>query len=218
MARSAARRAQPTDESRTKMIRAVRAACRHQGIGDDDRRVIQEEVTGKSSMGEMDAAELGRLLDRLNKGRSGVMPHRAHVAKIRALWWTLYWIGAIEEPNDRALDAFVKRQTSVSALRFLDHRKAASVIEALKAWAAREGVRWPEAGAVPAPEADRRAVLDAIAARLRSSGALRAGWQEYCERALKLPCNHLSWSAQDLDACIRLLGKVLRRQISRRPG
>src|SRR3546814_5673177 len=121
------------------------------------------------------------------------MGHRAHVGKIRALWWSLYWLGAIEDPKDRPLDAFVKRQTGMSSLRFLDHRKAASVIEALKSWAAREGVRWPTAErledlrqtnrGIDSGCLDRHAVLAAIADKLRDQRVLFSSHLSYRSEA-----------------------------------
>ncbi len=217
IAQRAVRTAGGKAESRTALIRAVRAACRAQGIEDDDRRAMQLEITGKASLGAMTPAEIGRVLDRLNRNRAAPLAHRAHIGKIRALWWSLYWLGAVDEPNARALDAFVKRQTGRSALRFVDHRQAAPVIEALKAWCAREGVEWPLAGDV---RADRRAVLDAL-------------WRRRCDQA-RMP--HLAdkrglgivvgpllgdrpdpdeWTAHELDAAIKGVGKAVRRAMGR---
>jgi hypothetical protein len=213
-------------DSRSKMIYAVRAACGRLGIDDDDRRAIQIEETGKASLADMDVSDLGKLLDRLNKGWKGPMGHRAYIGKIRALWWTLYWLGAVEDPKDAPLEAFIKRQTGKSRLPFLGHKEAFSVIEALKSWAAREGVEWPGEQQladrrrtdprVELPQLDRHAVLDAIAQKLRRLGALGFGYASYCEKALKLACNHLTWTDRELDACIRLLGKRLRRELGKR--
>jgi phage gp16-like protein len=213
-------------DSRSKMIGAVRMAAKRVGMNDDDRRALQQELTGKISLGDMSLAEIGQVLDRLNKDWKGPMGHRAHAGKIRALWWTLYWLGAIEDPADRPLDAFVKRQAGVSSLRFLDSRKAHSVIEALKAWAAREGVSWPgperlaevtvTQPGVDAGKLDRHAVLAAIGVKLRDVGALNSSHLSYCEKALGLGCNHWSWTPHELDAAIKLLGKRLRHVTGRK--
>lgn len=227
IAGNAIRSAAGRQESRVKMMGAVRAACRRLGLDDDDRRAMQEEVTGKASMGDMNLAEIGLVLDRLNKDWKGPMGHRAYVGKIRALWWTLYWLGAVEDPKDAPLDAFVERQTGKAKIQFLGHREAFSVIEALKAWAGREGVTWPDqarlAQLLPTnpgltlPQLDRHAVLDAIGRKLRDRGKLHSSsYQPYCERALGLGCNHYLWTDRELDACIRLLGKNLRRALDKR--
>ena len=221
----ALRTAAGKSDSRTRMMQAVRAACRRLHIDEEDRRSLQEEVIGKTSMSDMDLSELGKLLDHLNRGWNGPMGHRAYIGKIRALWWTLYWLGAVNEPNDPALETFVERQTGKARLQFLGHKEAFSVIEALKGWAAREGVEWPgkaqlaELAArhpdMDLPRLDRHAVLAAIGAKLRSAGALSYGYENYCEKALSLPCNHITWSGRQLDDCIKLLGKRLRHTLSR---
>lgn len=215
------RRQGKTEYGRQRMIVAIRAACKRQGIDDDMRKDIQASLIGKASMSDMSIGELGQLLDHFNKGWKGPMGHRAHIGKIKALWWSLYWLGAIEEPGDRAISAFVERQTGVSALKFLDHRKAASVIEALKGWLARVGVEWPEAEtvnriALAAPDygdlhADRHAVLAAMDAALRDGGILRSHYALYLQTALGLSANHHFWTASELDTGIRLLGRKLRR-------
>ena len=226
IAGKAIRSAAGRQESRAKMMGAVRAACRRLGLDDDDRRAIQEEVTGKASMGDMNLAEIGLVLDRLNKDWKRPMGHRAYVGKIRALWWTLYWLGAVDDPKDAPLDAFVARQTGKAKIQFLGHKEAFSVIEALKSWAAREGVKWPDqsrlAELLPTnagltlPQLERHAVLAAISAKLRSLGQLHGDYVRYCEAAIGLSCNHYSWSDRELDACIRLIGKKLRRALEKR--
>lgn len=213
-------------DSRGKLMGAVRAACGRKQISDDDRKAIQLEVTGVPSMADMDISALGKLLDHLNKDWKGPMGHRAYVGKAKALWWTLYWLGAVNEPGDAQLDAFVKRQTGKSYLRFLGHKEAFSVIEALKAWAARADVVWPtdqilaeRRQATPGVEMaqlERHAVLQAISDRLRRLGALSCSYATYCETALKLASDRFTWSTVELDACIRLLGKRLRRELAKR--
>ncbi|MCL2076056.1 MAG: regulatory protein GemA [Betaproteobacteria bacterium] len=50
-------------------MRAVFAACKAQGIDDDMRRDIVREVTGKASLKDCSSAEIGKVLDRLNRRR-----------------------------------------------------------------------------------------------------------------------------------------------------
>jgi hypothetical protein len=216
-----ARRTGKTENGRRRLVIAVRAACKRQGIDDDMRKDVQASLIGKASMSDMSLAELGRLLDHFNKGWKGPMGHRAHIGKIKALWWSLYWFGAVDDPGDRAISAFVERQTGISTLKFLDHRKAASVIEALKSWLERQGVTWPAADAVQrvanhTPDysdlhADRHAILLALGDALRAGDALRGHYVHYLERALGLLPNHHYWTTAELDTGIRLLGRKLRR-------
>lgn len=225
-------------DSRAKLIGAVHVSAR--ALSEDDRRAIYHEVTGKRSLTMMTPAEIGRVLDRLNAGRPRAMGHRPHVAKIRALWWTLYWLGEIDEPNDHALDAFVQRQAKVASLRFLTHHRAPAVIEALKAWAERAGVFWPTAAEVaqqtertdasvqsgahergysPAG-AERLAVIDAIWTKLTARGLSTYGSPDaYISAALRLSeHNRAYWTTREMDDAIKLLGKKLRRALSRSDG
>ena len=207
--RSAAQRPDSAKrEVEVKMIRAVRAACRRRGMDDDDRRAFQQREIRRASLSDMSIAELGKLLDLLNRDRAAPMAHRPHVAKIKALWWSLYWLGEIHEPGDRQLDAFVKRQTGVNALRFLDHRQAMSVSEALKGWATRAGVTWPAAQAGSDGQGERGAVIAALIVRLLDRGDATGNW-EFCQRHIGIDPK-LAATPQQLDACIKLLGRRYR--------
>lgn len=207
--------ANPAQQSRLDMMKAIRAACHRQGIDDDTRKAIQSEKIGKASMADMTPAEMGRLLDYLNRHWTGPMGHRAHIGKIKALWWTLYWLGEISNPNELAISKFVERQTGKSALRFLDHRSAAVVIEALKAWAERAGVIWPSAqvGGFSGALHERHAVLRTIGKTLLAKGVLTVSYITYTQSALGLVPNHHFWTARELDTAIRMLGKKLRKAL-----
>ncbi len=178
-----------TAPDRARLIRSVHAACKAQGLDEDARRDVQVGATGKASLSDMDAAEISRVLSRLNRGSKAPSSH-PHIGKIRALWWTLYWLGAVDGDAEKALDGFVRRQTGIDSLRFLPPRGAHRVTEALKTWAAREGVAWPIDGDALA---DRAAVLDAIGRKLGDRGDDRRGW-----------------TAERYDENIRLAGKRLR--------
>ena len=69
-------------------------------------------------------------------------PRRAEHAvarKARALWISLFALGAIDNPSERALEHFAKRQLGVDRLQWADQSKGNRLIEALKAIAEREG-------------------------------------------------------------------------------
>lgn len=219
-------------DARGKLIIAIRAACRRKGLEDDDRRDLQRELVGKASMSDMTPAELGRFLDHLNRDWTGPADNgRAHLGKIRALWWSLYWLGEIDRPDDEALTVFVKRQTGIEHLRFLDHMKAPSVIEALKSWLERAGVNW-ELHQAPVyferyaaerghkitftpMHVDRHCVLHAIGKALDRRMMVKSPvFYDWVENWLggSRPC---AWamSTTQLDAAIREFGKRLRRAI-----
>ena len=197
---------------RSKLIRAVHAACRKLGLDDDARRDIQIGVTKKASLKDMDAAEINLVLARIK--RHSTSADRPHIGKVRALWWSLYWLGAVEQSDARAIDAFVERQTGVAALRFLDHRQAHSVVDALKGWCRREGVLWP----LKSNELlDRQAVLEAIWRKLHERGA-GSGLSPYPDVEFELslqPRAQREWQPQQWDAAIALLGKRLRKALGK---
>jgi hypothetical protein len=64
--------------------------------------------------------------------------------KLQALWIGAWNLGLVRNPDDRALLAFVRRQTGIDHVRFLHYATdAARAIEALKGWMAREAeVEW----------------------------------------------------------------------------
>lgn len=224
MTRTAAPARRPaarTDDPRSRKMRAVLAACRRLGIDDEARKDIQQEIVGVASMSAMDDAGLSQLLDHLNRNWQGTNPGRPHLAKIKALWWSLYWLGGIEEPGERALSAFVKRQTGVSALRFLDSRQSFSVIEALKQWLEREGVAWKTDTEISELECswpgrgraewDRWSVISRLRRQLYDAG-LVANWELLVARALGLPEQSMNWTNRQLDDVIRFLGKKWRAE------
>ncbi len=213
--------AAPASPVRRKLVGAVRAACARLGLDEEDRHAVQQSVTGKASMTDMSIADLGALLSHLNRDWGGPQAKNPHLGKVKALWWTLYWLGAIDDPGDKPLSAFVRRQTGISALRFLDARSSPAVIEGLKGWAARQGVSWPteqrlaEHRRYHNPDmsmalADRHAVILALDARLRAAGLIRVDAYDYLMTATGGVHNVYHWDAAHLDSCIRLLGRKLR--------
>ena len=195
---------------RTRQIRAIKAAQRAHDLDDATYRALLVRVTGKDSCAAMTDAERGRVLDELNRGnrrtrksvarsetRPGTGPARrrqpgeaAIAAKAKALWQSLWNLGETGSAEDSALDAFVKRQAGVDSLRFITAAKAHQVVEALKGWCTRAGVRWPTPsrmaeinhlrGMASLPLADtglasKFAVIDAQWRRLADLGAIGVG-------------------------------------------
>jgi len=135
-----------------KQLRRTELGLIHKGakalaLTDDSYRDFLRVQTGKESAADLTAAERQRVIDRLRK--LGALQNRAAyrasyrsgaARMARGLWAELRQLGAIEDASDRALDAFVRRQTGggVMAARFLrEPAQARPVIEALKAWIAR---------------------------------------------------------------------------------
>ncbi|AJY48210.1 hypothetical protein TM49_13725 [Martelella endophytica] len=120
------------------------------GLDDEARRAVYERVTGKPTLTVMTetereavAAEFRRLGGaRRPDGRKKLTGPFS--AKLQALWIGAWNLGIVGNRDDKALLAFVKRQTGIDHTRFLYYADdAAKAIEALKAWMAREaGVDW----------------------------------------------------------------------------
>jgi hypothetical protein len=172
-------------------------------------------MCGKASLSDMSVPEITRLLDRLNrnnKARQVTAPTSVKSAPCGGAF-----TGWARWKRRRALiSAFVKRQTGITALRFIDHRHAPSVIEALKAWLARVGVAWPGAEELAdrqgaTAQLERIAVLDAIQGKCLTAGLL--GDDVWARLADDIPMHRWAKgrSVTELDAAIRHFGDAARR-------
>ncbi len=142
----------------TSTIAAIHTGFKQLGIAeDDDKRAIYARVTGQTRLSLMKPADQDAVLQELR--RLGFTPTARrpdgkqqltgkYAKKLQALWISMWNLGLVESRDDVALVAFVKRQTGLDQVRFLHHHDdAEKVIEALKAWMAREaGVNWTPPG------------------------------------------------------------------------
>lgn len=135
----------------SKSIAAIHVAKKQLGLDDDTYRAALLEATGKSSSSAMTEAERQKALEHFRqKGFKGVATGRRKLLegrfapKLQALWIAGWNLGLIRDRDDRALIAFVKRQTGLDHVRFLRHgQDATKAIEALKGWLERSGgVDW----------------------------------------------------------------------------
>jgi len=130
--------------------RAIRAACKDRDINDDQRKLILEAVTGKTSSADCTAHDLEAVLDHINSQtrpkRDFKPSSKGYVRKIWALWGELDTQGKLKaetkEEKRAALVSFVnktaqKSYTMPDQLNWLTYNEAAPVIEALKKWEAR---------------------------------------------------------------------------------
>jgi hypothetical protein len=125
---------------RAHLLRRLHAGTRHL-FGDDEalRHAWQLQQVGKASCGEMDEAELMRLIQALEREQALVPPSSTPQARlIHHLWDELDRRGALHHHTEPALEHFVRHQTGLELPpEGLDHKQANQVIEALKAWLAR---------------------------------------------------------------------------------
>lgn len=138
----------------TSSIAAIHVAKRDLGLDEDTYRAKLANITGKTSVKDMTEAERQTVLtvfrsegfkpkaDRRANGRLKLSGRFA--GKLQALWIAGWNLGIFRSRDDAALEAFVKRQTGLDAVRFCrDVNDARKAIEALKAIIAREGgVDW----------------------------------------------------------------------------
>jgi hypothetical protein len=132
------------------------------GLQDDEYRDLLQAIARVRSAAELDWTARRRVLLHLGKlekaaGRARPMTSAARQQRlVRLLWHRLAEAGALRlapghgaAERDRALDAWIKRQTGVAALPWLDPQQLRGVIEHLKQWLARYETT--------APAADRKA-------------------------------------------------------------
>ena len=86
-------RARAAASRRVRLMRAVHAAARVLGLDDETRHAVQQRVTGKASLRDMNNAEVSALLEHLNRqqGRKRRYPRapRGDLRLIHAMWGEL---------------------------------------------------------------------------------------------------------------------------------
>lgn len=135
-------------------LRTIHVGVRQLGLDDAVKRALYERVTGKTSAADMTEAERRAVVAELerqgfDRSSRGAGKRRKplsgpYAKKLQALWIAAWNLGLVRNRDDKALLAFVKRQTGLDHTRFLHHADdAAKAIEALKGWLARDGgVDW----------------------------------------------------------------------------
>jgi hypothetical protein len=136
---------------RNRLIGAVHAAKKAAELDDDTYRAMLDRITGKSSAKDLSDGELRQVLDHMNGGAKRIGHHTRFAPpkttsptakKARALWISLQGLGAISDPSEQALRAWVKRQHHVDDIAFVRPSQSFAVIEGLKQWCTRLGVDW----------------------------------------------------------------------------
>jgi phage gp16-like protein len=132
------------DPERRSLIAKVHVAKKEMGLLDDDYRAMLIEVTGRSSSADCTVAELRKLVEHMKA--KGFQPKKASSAadhpfakKARAMWISLYHLGAIDNPSEQALEAFARRQLGCMKMQWANQAHGYKVVEALKAIAERNG-------------------------------------------------------------------------------
>jgi phage gp16-like protein len=181
------------DPQRRALLAKVHLARKELALDEEDYRAVIRRVTGLSSAADASIPQLeacvaefqrlgwGQRPPAARKPRSGRRPADHPVARrARALWISLWQLGAVDSPAESALEAFARRQLGCEALQWADQGRASALIEALRAIAKRHG--WDTSGS---REAQGQSLCRALYLRLRAldpfcgplDQLLGAGWE-----------------------------------------
>ncbi len=179
----------PTNPHRRAMLAKIHVARKQLRLDEDDYRQILLEESGHTSAGDCTEAELEKVLTRFQAlgfkplpkaGATGVAnrPAQHKVArKARAMWISLYHLGAVRSPDEKALESFAKRQLGCERLVWANQSEGFRLIEALKAMAERHGWSQVDANGNPWTVINLKLRLcEAIVAKLKTAGEIPEDW------------------------------------------
>ncbi|MEN8723847.1 MAG: regulatory protein GemA [Alphaproteobacteria bacterium] len=222
------------DAKRKRLYAVTSIAAKELGI---DKDALEDLLLQRYSQPSRKLLTFQQLVDLVNhfeargfKSKSGGKASNRKQAshpearKIRALWIVLWNLGAIRDPSEQALAKFAMRTTGgaeegIEDLHWVHGEDANKAIEALKAWAEREGVDWSpyHDEALRKIKCDRARVIEAQWAKLERLGVLRvpgtAALDQWLVYALNLPCaqHYRAMEAADQDRAQKRLGAWIRK-------
>lgn len=140
-----------------KLIHVAKRELEKAGQMDADTyRAMLMSVGNAASTKDMSLSNLIKVLERMKKagfkvrpkanGQGRVMAMTADARKVRALWLFLHELGAVRDPSENALAAYVSRMAKVDDLHWargkrwdlkMPRDRAELLIESLKKWAMR---------------------------------------------------------------------------------
>lgn len=107
-------------------------------LDDDTYRDILERETGKRSskgMSQVEQLKVITALQAIAPRQVGQTVAGSFAKKLQALWIAGYNLGVVDDRSDKAMVAFLRRQTGLDHHRFLqDPQDANKAIDALKLW------------------------------------------------------------------------------------
>jgi len=140
--------------TRRGLLAKIHIAKAQMGLGDTEYRLMLRRITGHVSAGDCTDIHLDAVIrEFIAKGwkaparkRGPASRHKPDIEKgqadkVRALWIDMAKEGIVKNASETALNAYVKRLCGVDNVAWLPVKKGSFVIEALKAWAARERLR-----------------------------------------------------------------------------
>lgn len=134
---------------RSKIIQLIHIAKSQMGMDADTYRQMLLSITGKTSTSDMNPGQLNKVLVAMKAKGFVVKPSSKarttrqladfpQAKKLRALWLEMYAQGFVRDSSEEALRRWVKRETDVDGLQWLESDKASAAIEKLKKWQERE--------------------------------------------------------------------------------
>jgi hypothetical protein len=155
MAKTTARaRPKRNPDAYVRMLRAIHAACRKNGLDDDARRALMAAITGKASLTHCTPEDMHKILDHLNRangyagksayaGRARVTPVAARaplLAKIDALLAELHRVTG-EVHTLKYVDAIAKKNGWAECIDFCDAAGLRKLVGALARTLAAKAMR-----------------------------------------------------------------------------
>lgn len=209
------------DGARNRLLAKVHAMAKELKLADDSYRDVLERVAGHRSAALCSDEQLYQVVQefqRLGAGkkRSGrPMADSPMALRCRALWLTLWNLDELDDGSERALAAFVVRQTGRDDMRFCTAEQLSDVIEALKDMCGRAGVDARRTGSILVP---KRNLVREQWARLH-----KAGWARIAGDSGLAGYAHATWctpnarsldqmEAEHLDKLAAKLGQMVRAQ------
>jgi len=131
---------------RNRIIKLIQVARRDLGLDEPNYRGILFAQGGNESLAAMPIDGMQKVLDYLKAQGFKVRSTKADrkqatgkdASKVRALWLFLHELGAVRDPSEAALTAYVKRIVKVDDVQWMrSGRRVEMVIESLKKWAMR---------------------------------------------------------------------------------
>ncbi|EMK8626509.1 regulatory protein GemA [Salmonella enterica subsp. enterica serovar Newport] len=133
---------------RGKLIQLIHVAKNKLGIDTDTYRQMLVSITRITSTSTMNPGQLNKVLNAMKAKGFRVKPaskaqtsrplvDTPQVKKLRALWLEMHVSGIVRDSSETALQAWVKRETGVDRLQWLEPEQASHCIEKLKKWLAR---------------------------------------------------------------------------------
>jgi phage gp16-like protein len=132
------------DAKRLRLIKLIHVARRELGMQEEDYRMMlanMPSLEGATSVAKLSVPKLHLVLEQLKAKGFKVVPKQTRKLAdddqsklIRHLWLSLHTAGAVRDPSEKALAAYVCRIAKIEAMQWLNSDEASLVIETLKKW------------------------------------------------------------------------------------